>query len=157
MAVGGTLSVGQTPGFGVYETFVDFNLATAISNAATAVLSFARHADSWLSQHLIVEARTYDWGATVQTTDFVPGANLSGLPLLATYDTTGSGTDELQNFTSNGTALKDAVVAAGAGVLRVMLSSNRTRLATEPTTGEIIVFHDYAHATLRPRLTLTAA
>lgn len=135
-----------------YEGFLDFSLASLTGTVSTATLSLGLNSDS-STQGFTVEARTRDWGATLTTGDWVAGSALGALTLLATLASSGIGsTGEYKAMTQSGTALKDAVVAAGAGTLRIILCSDRHRLNNEPGSSEYLIFEEYNHATLKPKL-----
>ncbi len=158
-SVGAGLHVGQDflgdsygSQYDCYETFLDFNLATLTGTVSSATLSLGLALDV-STEDFTVEARTQDWGATLTTGDFVAGASLGGLTLLATLASSGIGAvDAYKAMTESGTALKDAVVAAGVGTLRLILCSDKHRDNTTPTSTGRLLLYAYNNASFKPKL-----
>lgn len=140
--------------FDYLEGFIDFSLASLTGTVNTASLSLGLAFDA-SALDFTVQARTKDWGSTLTEADWVPGSSLSALPLLATLATSGIGSvDTYKTFTQNGTALKDAVVAAGTGNLRILLCSS-AQISSSWSNDVYVNFHAYNHATLKPKLEIT--
>jgi hypothetical protein len=158
--VGQTFFSGDTynPSYvALYEGFLDFSLASVTGTVVSATLSLGLGFD-FSDTDFAVEARTRDWGASLSTADWVAGASLGGLTLLATLATSGIGAvDAYKAMTQTGTALKDAVVAAGAGTLRILLCSDLTRLNNSPGGDEFVLFYPQGHATLKPKLVVVTS
>ncbi len=164
-APGGTLLVGTgyvfqfgdtyTPAyedFNCRESFLDFDLSSLTGTVSSATLSLGLNAD-FSSLDFTVEARLRDWGGTLTAADWVPGADLAALTLLATLSTAGIGAaGSYKTMIETGTALRDAVIAAGAGTLRMVLNSDLLRSTTPPSQNEYVGFEHWNHATLKPKL-----
>lgn len=141
----------------IFEIFMDFNLAAVTGTVQSAVLSLGLISDD-STEDFTVEARTHDWGATLATADWVAGADLASKTLLATLPTSGIGAiNSYKAMTESGTALKDAVIATGTGTLRMILTSDRTRLALSSATStlETVTFAHYNDASYKPKLVIT--
>lgn len=79
-----------------------------------------------------VEAREYDWGATLDSGDWVAGASLGDVtPLLATLASS-TQSDTIRTFTPSSTNLVDHVQAHLGDVSRVLLNSSRHRIGNGP-------------------------
>lgn len=144
---GGTLSavtnapgnIGQdynTPTLLTYycvEGFYDFD--TSILSGATissATLRMYMLSTNPQINEFTLEARLYDFGTSITTADYVPGASLSGNTLLATWNDANFTTAQRYNFT-------DVAMVANinqSGFTRMVLASDRLRLATTPTGKE---------------------
>ncbi|MDZ7732192.1 MAG: LamG-like jellyroll fold domain-containing protein [Acidimicrobiia bacterium] len=84
-----------------------------------------------------VEVREEDYGDEITTADWVAGANLSGLTLLASVAAPASpGQVEASGETALATAIETA--RAGDGKLRVVVASSRTRVGNTPTGDEYV-------------------
>jgi uncharacterized membrane protein len=127
-----TRFVGQAEFFGYIcnEVFLDFD-TSSIDDAETvtsATLSLYGAVDESTTDFTL-EARIYDWGPAVTTADWVSGASLGALTLVATYATSGGwSTAGYNTFT-------DVAFAANvslAGVTRLVVSSDRHRLGNSP-------------------------
>lgn len=146
--------------YDVMQSFHNFDVSAIPAGATIDAVELAIWPTSDQSAtDFTIQARTKDWGAALTTADWTAGASLSGLTLLATLSTAGLSTGAYQAFTENGTALRDAVAAAlaGDGVVRVMLSSDRTAAGTTPTGNEFVIYSsaDEAGTTQDPKLTIT--
>lgn len=83
-----------------------------------------------------LEARQNDYGATLETGDYVAGASLSGLTLLASIGTSGIGIDAYKTLTESGSSLRDALNRDG--YTRMLLCSSRTRVGNDPSGDEYL-------------------
>ena len=103
----------------------------------SVVLSIAHFTDNTATVTNVVEVRAYDWGTAVETTDWIPGANLGSSTLLATATSSpgnrfGTG---YKDFTSQGAF---AAAINKTGFTRVVICTDRMRLGTVPTDDETI-------------------
>jgi hypothetical protein len=147
--------------FHIREGFIEFDTSsipvTAVIEAATLTLtSFRDEGAAALGQ--TVEVRIRDFGATFDATDFVPGANLSALTLVASRavepSTRPIGTAE---------PFDDVALAANivkGGKTRIIVHDQMTRLGTQPSPGTAqsdCIFCSPSHGTaaFRPKLTVT--
>lgn len=159
------LLVGQTQDNSItywdcYQSFLNFNLTgigiPALTVFTSATLSLYLEADG-STTNFNVEARTSNWGSSVDTADFVAGASLSGLTLLASVGT-GSLIGAYNPFTESGTALRDAsaTALAGDGIVRMLLDSDNQANDSPPTLDENVIFESTTSASGHPpRLTLS--
>lgn len=165
----GTSSLGGTSGsqvgqqrasqYQVFQTFVGFDCsvipATATVNAVN--LEVCAQLDRSTAADFTIEARAYDYGGSVETTDFVPGTSLGADTLLASYSTAaGWPTNTYCSFTSQ-PALLTAVDASG--IVRMVLASDRQRTGVAPvlSSDEYVYAYNYGQpgTTQDPRLTVT--
>lgn len=142
--------------FDVWEGFFDFDLATVTGTIVSATLSVGANFNG-ADTPFTVEARLRDWGATLTSADWVAGASLSGLTLLASLASSSVSGGVYLPFTESGTALKDAVVATGAGTLRMLLCSDRTRTNVEPSGDEFLIFEAYNSVSFKPKLVVVTS
>jgi hypothetical protein len=121
------VTVGQTYAGAVFETFLAWDVSGAPVGAVSAELALWLASDQ-TAEDFTVEVRLYDWGATLTPADWIPGADIAALPLLATLDTAAIYPEgEYKTFATTAallTAIADA--QAGDGVLRVVVVSSRT-------------------------------
>lgn len=114
------------------EAFISFDLSTlppgCIVRGATLSLY---HNASAVDVAFTAEVRTYDWGAGVTTADWVGGASLGALPLLASLASTAFAATQYNAFASLPT-LAAALQAAAGGTLRMIINNSLHRLATAP-------------------------
>jgi hypothetical protein len=149
--------VGQDATPFVYEGFVQFD-TSGIADGDTvsaAVLNVTSQADSSATDFTI-QARLSDWGTGLTTADYVAGASLSSLTLLATYATS-------SGFTAN-TAydFTDSAMPANVnktGATRMLLCSSRTVGNNAPSGDEYVGIKsaDTTGTTSDPKLTVTHA
>ena len=133
------LGVGQywSPGplYTVQEALVEFDLGLLppLEIADVQLLGTVTNVDR--DTAFTVEARAFDYGdSIVPTDDWVPGANLGALTLLASVAapaTPGPITFSLESAMA--TAIDSA--RAGTGKLRMVLASSRTRTGSAPNSG----------------------
>lgn len=137
------------------ESFLNFDFSTVTGTVTAATLSLGLRGDA-SDTDFTVEARSHDWGTGLAAADFVAGSGLGAKTLLATLGSSGIGAlDVYKAMTESGTALKDAAVAVGTGVLRLLLCSDQHRLDTNPLNLRNMNFHQWDHATLKPKLVVT--
>lgn len=116
-----------------FEAFYAFDIGAAIPPGDTIT---AAELQLWAGSIFtaagwVAEARAFDWGATLTTADWVPGASLSGLPLLATWAASGPA-GQLKTFTPNADELLEFVDEERAGVARILVNSSRHRIGNDP-------------------------
>lgn len=127
--------------FYVYEGFLNFNVSSLVGeDVTTATLSLwldADHSDT----DFTLQARLRDWGDTLDTGDFVAGASLSSLTLLASIASSGIGAAGGYKDLISESALLTAIeaAAAGDGILRLILCSDRTIADAAPTGPEYMM------------------
>lgn len=165
---GGTLSVtnGSNAGFGqneffgynCYEAFLDFDTsAIPDSETVTAVVLSIYGQSDGSGTDFTMQARTYDFGTSVTTGDWISGASLSALTLLADKTTVGFSTAAYTDFTSQGAAFNSAINLTGN--TRMVLCSNRHIAGNTPTTGTFETVNFYTSedtgTTRDPKLVIT--
>lgn len=127
------------------------------SVATAASFKFTIRADGSTTDFTI-EARDYDWGASLTTADWVAGSALSGKQLLASISTSGIANPfTMTNYVSGTDKLLDAVNAAlaGDGILKILLCSDRHGAGTTPTGQENMRLYMNESATNVPELSVT--
>src|ERR1035437_808320 len=135
---GNFTNVGQEYYSGNYtirESFLQFNTSTIGSDAvSSAVLSAYCYSKNITGSAFTVNARIYNWGASLDTGDYIAGASLTGNTLVA-HLATGSFTTSAYNNLTN-----DAFPANinGAGTTYVVLDSSRVEAGNTPTAFEEI-------------------
>jgi len=142
--------------FQAWEAFLAFDTSSVgWGTVSAAVLNLTSQEDKSVTD-FIIEARLRDWGTGLTTADWVAGASLSGLTLLAHRDTASGWT------VNTGYDLTDDAFAANVnktGTTRLNLSSSLTRTGTEPSEyfyEQVSAYAaDQAGTTKDPKLTIT--
>lgn len=136
-------SVGQITGgtsFIVAQGFYKFNVST-LTSYVNPTLKFYSQFDSTVTKDVTIELRVHNWGASVTTTDFVPGSQLASKTLLASVSTTNWPADNgLIPFNVDSVALAGAIEAAKAadGWLYIVAASADQRTGVAPTGSEYV-------------------
>jgi hypothetical protein len=142
------------------ETFLNFD-TSAIPDTdvvTSAVLSLYGHEDAcyeaWTAQ-----VRLKDWGDTLSTADFVAGANLSALPLLATFAVNSDGENFVKTgynaFTSESAFVTNI---SKTGFTRLIIASDNMVSNTAPGAYRYIQAYNVQTGTVyRPKLEVTHA
>lgn len=124
---------GSATNYRVYETFMSFDTSVLPAGAAVTAVEldwygFTDNSD----QDFTIEARMSTWTPGGFTSaDFVAGASLSGLTLVATFDTTGWSTAGYNAFTD--VAFPPNINMTGT--TEILLCSSRTTGNNTPTSG----------------------
>ena len=139
----------------VDEAFLAFNTSSIpdTDTVSAAVLNLTSQSDGSITDFTI-EARLSDWGTGLTTADYVAGASLSGLTLLAHRDTASGWT------VNTAYDLTDDAFAANVnktGTTRLLLCSDHTTGNTAPTGAEYVYAYlaNYTGTTRDPKLTVT--
>lgn len=150
-----TLLVGQNvSNYFFNEGFVSFD-TSAIPDTATvlsATLSLRLNGAAVGDTTYTVQARLYDWGATLTTADYVAGASLSAKTLLATLPVASFVTTGLAPMTSETAFISNINLT---GKTRIILCTDRMVAGTAPTTAEYANFWNTNGAGYVPTLTVT--
>lgn len=137
--------------YNVWQTLLDFD-TSGLPDAATIVeayASFVASADSSTTNFTIL-AYLYDWGTTLDTSDFVAGANLSALTAFADY--TIGGTISTSGYTNISRVADGATAGINkTGKTRLLLASANQRDNVAPTTNEFLGLN-FSTANKIPRL-----
>lgn len=150
------MTIGQATGYWCYESFVGFDTSSIGADATvTAATLYLGGGTDYSTTDFTIEARKKDWGGTITTADWVPGANLSGYSLCATYPT------------SSGFAFPNVyALSSDAGfpgliektsTTYIVLSSSRTRTGDTPGGPENVsaAQADYTGTDKDPKLVVT--
>ncbi|MEU8195245.1 hypothetical protein AB0C10_15840 [Microbispora amethystogenes] len=140
-----------------YQGYVSFDTSAIADTDDVTAVSLAM----WLVTDdsvtdFTLEAREKDWGASLTSADWVAGASLSGLTLMATLNSNGIGaTGQYKTFTSQPAFL--SATNLKTGVVYLCLSSSRQRAGNTPSGDEGLQLSmaDTSGTTQDPRLTIT--
>lgn len=150
--------VGQLLTGGYYycdESFVAFDTSPIPDSdtITSSILSLYNYTDS-SDTDFTVEARLYDWGASLTTADWISNASLSSYTLLASKATSGW-TTGYNEFSENGSAFVNNT--SKTGTTYIVLNSDRHRGGTAPSGNEYVGFStaDETGTTQDPKLVVT--
>lgn len=136
----------------VYESFMDFDTSAVTGTISSVTLSLGLASDESVNDFTI-EARLYNWGASLTTADWIAGASLGGNTLLATLSTSGIGSaGSYKAMTESGTNFRTNINTSG--VTRIVLCSDRHRLGTTPPDHEFVNLDSYDSVSLKPKLVI---
>lgn len=154
----GQINVGGGQPFIVYQGFYDFDPSSLSGQVATAVTFSLFGTTDGSTTDFTVQARTYDFGASITGTDFRADSALSALTLLATFDTSTTWSTVAYNDFTSQAAFVTAVNAAITGVttVRFLCCSTRQISDSSPTGDEYVnaYFSEQAGTTNDPKLTV---
>lgn len=140
------------------ETFFEFDTSAIGSDTVTDVEFATTYSLNLTTTDFIGECRIKDWGGTLNSADYVAGADLGSYTLVATIDTStdllGSGSGTYSPWTSDAAFLTNI---NGSGTTRVFCSSDRMRNNNTPSTSEYFTMRmaDNSGTTDDPRLIVT--
>lgn len=144
-----------------WEGFISFDTSAITDSDTVSVVTL----DLWLvtdvsTTDFTIEARERDWGATLTTADYVAGASLSGLTLMASISTSGIGaTGAYKTLTSQAAFL--TATNLKTGTVYLLVDDSLEVAGTAPSSGvnENVLFSsaDNAGTTQDPKLTITHA
>jgi len=155
----GFINLGQTLSVGDYicqQGFFAFDTSSIpdTDNVTDVVFSLWNINDP--TNDFILEARVNNWGAAVTTADWIAGASLSALTLLASGDTSGLPTDDTAYWalTSTGAFVSNIVKT---GLTYFMCCSDDQTLGNAPTGTDrmIPLLSEEAGTTKDPKLVVT--
>lgn len=161
---GGTsLQIGQQEQTGLgqrrcWESFVAFDTSSIASTPTSAAFSLWGLTDN-STEDFTAEARLLDWGTTLEASDWVLPADMGGDTLLATRTSVSFIVGAYNQFTENGTNLRDNINITG--FTRFYIVSDQHRLQNQPgaDTQEnfIVSSADETGTTQDPILLVTAS
>lgn len=111
----------------VYESFFEFDTSVVAGTIVSAILKINVSGDN-SSPDFTIEAYLRDFGTGLTSADWVAGASISGLTLLASLSTSGLVTG-VRTLTSEAAFIGNI---NQSGMTRIMLASSRTRTGTQP-------------------------
>lgn len=151
------LTIGQlfsSPTYYCYECFLEFDTSTIADSDRIddATLAWDGAGDGSTTD-FTAQARQHDWDGSLDTADWIAGADLSSKTLLATWASTGYSTS-YSNFTSE--AGFPAAISTTVA-LEIVIVSNRLTAGTTPTGAEYVQMRsaDTAGTSEDPKLTVT--
>lgn len=149
------LVMGQDNTYGCYNSFISFDTSDIAGGTVSAAALYI-WGDAYSSTPT-VQARTYNWGASVTTADWKGSTAFNALTLLASYATTGGWNGGYNLFTESGTNLRTAVNVSG--VTYMCLSTSEFAANSTPGADQKVYGSgaDYAANTRDPKLTVTHA
>lgn len=137
---GGSANVGQVAGYSCYEAFLSFDTSAIpdgdIITAVTLSLDGTGATDG-SDTDFTINARVYDWGASLTTADWIAGASLSGNTLVASRSTSGWSAAGYNAFASEAAFL---TAINKTGVTYLVISSSRHEAGATPSGNEYVGF-----------------
>lgn len=150
---GGTLTTDEAGFFGeagiyagqgtpkyIPEGFLSFDTSAVTGTIQSVTLSLYGINNSSVTD-FTVEVRLYDWGTSLTTADWVPGANLAAMTLLASWSTAGYAAS-YNAFTSEAAFLSNI---NQSGFTRMVVVSNQTTLGNAPANNSYVGFSRVTH------------
>lgn len=121
------------PRYYFWESFIQFDTSSIPDSAGiTSATLYIYGSDDGSTTDFTIEARLHDWGASLTTADFVTGANLSSKTLLASFNTSGFSTSGYNEFTENGSNLRNNINKTGTTYI-ILCSAEQTNESPPPT------------------------
>lgn len=145
---GPNASAGQVKDWGgagvdiIAESFLAFDLTGISETILSATLRLFGQNDG-VDDPYVLEARVHDWGATVTSGDWIPGASLAAKTLIASIDTAGWNNAGWNALTSEAGFV--AALTPGS-VFRLVLVGADTTNNVAPTDREIVAYRQGDHA-----------
>lgn len=129
------LYIGQRTAYTCYEGFVQFDTSGLPDDCTITDVALSLYGNGPAdAQEFTVNARAYNWGAGLTTADWVSGADLAALPLLATIaQSVLKGTLAYHAFASEAAFLTNI---NKTGPTYIILSSSRHEAGTQPSAYE---------------------
>lgn len=155
-------TAGKVPHYNCYEGFLQFDTSAISDSDVVSIITL----DLWLTTDgsttdFTLEARERDWGASLTSGDYVAGASLSGLTLMASIASSGIGATGAYKTLTSQTAFLTATNLK-TGTVFLLMDSDRQVSNTAPgstTIDESLTFSsaDNTGTTQDPKLTITSA
>jgi hypothetical protein len=138
-ATGNDHPVGQnffSPNYYCFQMLIAFDTSAIPDTATITAVTLSMYSEQNNSTtDFTVEARLFDWGATVTNADYVSGDDMAAKTLLASYPTSSHVINAYNVLTS------EAAFAANinlTGFTRILLCSSRQRVGNTPTGNEYV-------------------
>lgn len=143
----------QSTNYIVLETFLEFSISGIPAGSTINSVSLQLYlAADGSSTDFTAQVRSVDYGASLTTADWVPGANLGSSTLLATLASSGVTANTYNSFTENSSNFRSAITIGGT--LRFLIASDRTASGTAPTGTEYLNFAPPSDATNPAKLVI---
>lgn len=159
---GNTQALGQYLNAGTYnchQMFLEFDTSVIPSGATVTAATLSVYvSNDYSTTDFTIQARAYDWGASLGTGDFIAGANLTNYTLLASKSTAGGLATNAYTALTSEAAFLSAVNKGAGATTRLFLSSNRQEgEGTQPSGLESLVLFTPAATgeTYDPKLVIT--
>lgn len=120
-----------SPNYFCQEVLFDFDTSSIPDTATINSVTLQVYTIASRSVTFTVECRIYDFGSSITTADYVPGANIGTYTLVATLASSSLVNGSYVSFTENGTNFRDNINKTGS--TRLLISLDKTRLGTVPT------------------------
>src|SRR5574337_88007 len=150
-----TLRVGQqkSTDYIVLESFLEFSISGIPAGSTINSVSLQIYlALDGSTTDFTAQVRSHDYGTSLTTGDWIPGANLGSDTLLATLASSGVTVNAYNSFTENGSNFVSAITIGGT--LRIAISSDRTLSGTAPSSAEYFNFAAPSDATNPAKLVI---
>ena len=145
-----TLVLGQTPSYYCVEAFLDFDTSGLPDNAVISNCDLVINIiDDKSLTDFTIKAALRDYDSTLTTADWVAGASLGALTLLASKSTSGIATNQYVSLTPESAFVSNVSLTAST---RIILFSSRHEGNNTPTGHEYV---EIDSTTYVPQLTLT--
>lgn len=152
------LAVGQRNNSGLpqcHESFLSFDTSSIPDGATITSVVFSLYGmTAPFTTSFTTQARLQDWGTTLEAGDYVAGASLSGLTLLATFASSSFALEAYNDFTN----VAFPANINKTGFTRFLINSDRHMNGNVPTDdGEIIEWYQEGEAgtSKDPKLVVT--
>lgn len=150
---GGDIYCGMNTGT-AYQAYLSFDTSTVVGTITAVTLSLYGINDSSTTDFTL-EARPYNWGASVAVADWRSAATFGSLTLLASTPTSGWVTSAYNALTSQAAFLSNI---NQSGTTYLVLASDRYRTGATPIVAEFVGFRsrDTGDTTTGPKLVIDA-
>jgi len=131
--------LGQQLGYAIWQLFFEFD-CSVISGSETvdSAVFYSQTRNNFLDTNFTLEARDFDFGATVDTTDWRTDSQLGALTLLGSISSASITVKVYFGFSDTAMA---ALVDNKSATTRFMVCSDRNRTATAPTANEYLNYY----------------
>lgn len=119
--------------YSCYESYLAFDTSAIPDSNVVSDVKLYLYGDGSgpLQTHCTLEVRARDFGASVDSTDWVAGADLGDYTLLASHDTSGGWATDAYNVLTGNADFRAAINKAG--YTRIMLNVDKHRAGDVPT------------------------
>lgn len=142
----------------ISESFISFDTSSLPDSDTISAAELTLWLDTPdVDRAWTLQARTYNWGASVTTADWRGGAAFAALTLLATISAGSISPDAANTLTENGTNLQSAV--SKTGTTYMVLGNSNYAANSAPTGNEYVGIYsaDNTGTTKDPKLVVTHA
>lgn len=151
------LYIGSNVGYRCHQACISFDTSSIPDGDTVTAATLSIWVIAHATNH-ILQVKAYDFGTTITSADFVPGATFATLTTLATLDMSTGITDGAYNaFTEVSNGLRSAI--SKTGTTRFIINTDKFSAGTAPGAAEYTqaASADTAAQTSDPKLVLTYA